>query len=80
MLLEHGAMVEVASPTICLDLSRLAEVKIISVLNKEYEPGDLKGNQASKQQWLLALQPISALLSHVKPFQRLRLAPPLLSP
>lgn len=43
VLLEHGAMVEVVSPTLCPELSQLAKAKIISVLSKDYEPGDLKG-------------------------------------
>jgi precorrin-2 dehydrogenase/sirohydrochlorin ferrochelatase len=40
-LLEHGAQVEVISPTLCPELSRLNTAGTISVLRKEYEPGDL---------------------------------------
>lgn len=43
VLLEHGANVEVVSPALCPELSQLAASKMISVLHKEYEPGDLKG-------------------------------------
>lgn len=42
-LLEYGASVEVVSPALCPELSQLAEAKSISVLDKEYEPGDLRG-------------------------------------
>ena len=42
-LLEHGASVEVVSPSFCPELSQLAAAKTISVLHKEYEPGDLNG-------------------------------------
>jgi len=42
-LLEYGASVEVVSPFLCPELSQLAEAKSISVLDKEYEPGDLRG-------------------------------------
>jgi len=43
VLLEHGASVEVVSPALCPELSQLAEAKTISLLGKDYEPGDLKG-------------------------------------
>jgi len=42
-LLEHGAKVEVISPTLCPELHRLNTAKAISILHKEYEPGDLRG-------------------------------------
>lgn len=42
-LLEHGANVEVVSPSLCPELSQLAAAKTISALHKEYEPGDLNG-------------------------------------
>ena len=43
VLLEYGAVVEVVSPTLCPELIQLAEAKVISVLSKDCEPGDLKG-------------------------------------
>jgi len=41
-LLERGAIVQVIAPTLCSKLSSLAESKTISVLLRNYEPGDLK--------------------------------------
>ena len=41
-LLERGAIVQVIAPTLCSKLSPLAESKTISVLLRNYEPGDLK--------------------------------------
>jgi len=41
-LLEHGARIEVVSPTLCPELNQLAASKTIGVLRKEYEPADLK--------------------------------------
>ena len=43
VLLEHGANVVVVSPALCPELGQLAEAKTISVLRKDYEPGDLEG-------------------------------------
>ena len=43
VLLEHGANVEVVSPALCPELSQLARANTISVLRKDYEPGDLNG-------------------------------------
>ncbi|MFC1989328.1 bifunctional precorrin-2 dehydrogenase/sirohydrochlorin ferrochelatase [Chloroflexota bacterium] len=43
VLLEHGADVEVISPNLCPELARFAESEEISVLNREYQTGDLKG-------------------------------------
>lgn len=43
LLLEHGSNVEVVSPTLCPELSQLAENGSINVLNKNYEPGVLAG-------------------------------------
>jgi len=43
MLLEHEAKVEVVSPTLCPELSQLAEAQTINVCSKDYEPDDLKG-------------------------------------
>ncbi|MDI6814502.1 MAG: bifunctional precorrin-2 dehydrogenase/sirohydrochlorin ferrochelatase [Dehalococcoidales bacterium] len=43
LLLEHGSNVEVVSPTLCPELSQLAENGSISVVNKNYEPGVLAG-------------------------------------
>lgn len=43
VLLDHGANVEVVSPVLCPELSQLAKAKTISVLRKDYEPGDLRG-------------------------------------
>lgn len=42
-LLEQGATVQVIAPTLCSKLSSLAKSKTISVLQRNYEPGDLKG-------------------------------------
>ncbi|MEK7353250.1 MAG: bifunctional precorrin-2 dehydrogenase/sirohydrochlorin ferrochelatase [Chloroflexota bacterium] len=42
-LLEYGAKVEVISPELCPQLANLAGKKEISVLNREYRSGDLKG-------------------------------------
>jgi len=42
MLLEHGAKVQVISPTLCTELSQLNVARTISVLHKEYEYGDLR--------------------------------------
>lgn len=43
VLLEHGGNVEVVSPTLCPELSQLAENRSIKVLNKNYQPGVLVG-------------------------------------
>ena len=43
ILLEHGAKVKVISLELCPELASLAEKKRISVLNREYRNGDLKG-------------------------------------
>jgi len=43
VLLEHGGNVEVVSPTLCPELSQLAENGSIKVLNKNYQPGVLVG-------------------------------------
>ena len=43
ILLEHGAKVKVISLELCSELASLAEKKRISVLNREYRNGDLKG-------------------------------------
>ena len=43
VLLEHDAMVEVVSPTLCPELIQLAKAKVISVLSRDWEPRDLKG-------------------------------------
>ena len=42
-LLEQGATVQVITPALCSELSCLAESKAINVLQRSYEPGDLKG-------------------------------------
>lgn len=42
-LLEQGAVVQVITPTLCPELNCLAESKAISVLQRNYESGDLKG-------------------------------------
>ncbi|MFC2122803.1 bifunctional precorrin-2 dehydrogenase/sirohydrochlorin ferrochelatase [Bacteroidota bacterium] len=42
-LLEHGASVEVISPSVCSDISALADAGKIGVRVKRYEPGDLDG-------------------------------------
>jgi len=42
-LLEHGAGVEVISPSVCSEIGELAESGEISVKGKKYEPGDLHG-------------------------------------
>ena len=43
VLLEHGATVKVVSSTLCPELSYLAGSGAVSVLQRNYEPGDLKG-------------------------------------
>lgn len=43
VLLEHGADVEVVSPSLCPELGQLAKAKTITVLLKEYEPKDIEG-------------------------------------
>ena len=43
VLLEHGASVKVISSTLCPELSYLAGSGAISALQRNYEPGDLKG-------------------------------------
>lgn len=43
VLLEHGATVKVVSSTLCPELSYLAGSGAISALQRNYEPGDLKG-------------------------------------
>ncbi len=43
VLLEHGAEVQVASPSLCPELSQLAENGTIKALRRDYEPGDLQG-------------------------------------
>ncbi|MFC1985165.1 bifunctional precorrin-2 dehydrogenase/sirohydrochlorin ferrochelatase [Chloroflexota bacterium] len=43
VLLEHGADVEVVSPDLCPELVQLVEGEGISVIDREYQPGDLKG-------------------------------------
>ena len=42
-LLEHGANVEVASPTLCPELGQLAREGAIQVLQRSYKAEDLKG-------------------------------------
>ena len=42
-LLEHGAEVQVISPALCPELNQLARNKRITVLPREYKPGDLTG-------------------------------------
>jgi precorrin-2 dehydrogenase/sirohydrochlorin ferrochelatase len=42
-LLEHGARVEVISPTLCPELNKLVETNAIKLLRRQYQPGDLKG-------------------------------------
>ncbi len=42
-LLEHGAKVEVISPSVCSEIGELAKAGDISVKGKKYEPGDLHG-------------------------------------
>ncbi|MFC2003278.1 bifunctional precorrin-2 dehydrogenase/sirohydrochlorin ferrochelatase [Chloroflexota bacterium] len=39
--LEHGASVEVISPDVCSELSKLTEARTISLKGRKYEPGDL---------------------------------------
>jgi len=41
-LIEHGASVEVISPTLCLELNKLAETSEIKLLRRQYQAGDLK--------------------------------------
>lgn len=41
-LLEHKATVEVISPTLCPELRCLAQSGVINVLQRNYQPGDLK--------------------------------------
>lgn len=43
VLLEHGADVEVVSPSLCPELGQLAKAQTITVLLKEYEPKDIEG-------------------------------------
>ncbi len=43
VLLEHGASVEVISLELCPELERLAEIRKIEVLVKDYRKGDLQG-------------------------------------
>ncbi len=42
-LLEHEAEVEVISPDLCLELAQMVEKKIILVLPRSYNDGDLEG-------------------------------------
>lgn len=42
-LLEHEAEVEVISPDLCLELAQMVEKKIIQVLPRSYNDGDLEG-------------------------------------
>ncbi len=41
-LIEHGASVEVISPTLCPELNKLAETSEIKLLRRQYQAGDLK--------------------------------------
>ena len=43
VFLEHGASIKVISPALCSELKHLAQNGTIHVLERNYQPGDLKG-------------------------------------
>jgi siroheme synthase-like protein len=40
-LLEHGASIELISPSLCPELNQLAQAEKINIIHRNYEPGDL---------------------------------------